>query len=44
VRGCQLGGRSSPALERKANQLEQIVTKLSIQRCLIEQALDIAPS
>lgn len=28
-------------LERKANQLEQVVTKLSIQKCLLEQALDI---
>jgi transposase-like protein len=28
-------------LERKADQLEQVVTKLSIQKCLLEQALDI---
>lgn len=28
-------------LERKADQMEQVVTKLSIQKCLLEQALDI---
>ena len=28
-------------LEKKAHQLESVVTKLSIQKCLLEQALDI---
>ncbi len=28
-------------LEKKADQLERVVTKLSIQKCLLEQALDI---
>ena len=28
-------------LEKKADQLEKVVTKLSIQKCLLEQALDI---
>jgi transposase-like protein len=28
-------------LERKADQREQVVTKLSIQQCQLEQALDI---
>lgn len=28
-------------LERKHNELERVVTKLSIQKCLLEQALEI---
>jgi transposase-like protein len=28
-------------LEKKADQLEKVVTKLSIQKCLLEQALDV---
>jgi transposase-like protein len=31
---------SELALERKANELEQVVTKLSIQKCLLENALE----